>query len=844
MIDQIILTLHRNKNFWLARSKALKLLFELKAQKYLISAKIQNASSALSSAKSITQITFMPILSAVTLAGLMQLGNSHLKLNLQEILSIQQSINDEFYITLLATISGIGGIFIGLYYAGISAVSSTIYARVPNNVRNLLSQEKFGNFYLSFLAFTTFFCIVLITLKTIGLPVIQLAIPLVIFFSGIGIFAFVKLGQRAFNFFNPTALSSHIFHDLCKSLQSVVAGGYQWNDASFQNHAHKQATISFETLKTLADITEQEDHLRGRPFIELANKCLMFLISYEKARHKIPTNSKWYKSVYLQQEWYKARDSETSIAHQTSTRLIPKDGADYDWVENNCMAIIKQCIKANILDNQYAQLSEIFPYFQAYISKIVLLGNIEKSQKTVKEFSGIFFENLNHSAEDQDVILEQLAIVDQLGKMMIDTLLEYRKTLPSLSYEYTKAKISSVNWNSKTEIYDKELPSYWISQLEWLQPRLNYERRVRGEYVTPLWYQLEIITLNEVQQFSLNIDSIVDGGLSFFKELIEDSISKKQPWIAAILVSQEWEYWNKVNYQKNDWLSIIHDFELNRKLDDLPWRSIEISELSNKIDHRKKALLKNMATLEPVLSLGNRPADFPDFSGQFLHTTGEAVFEALLENDLEYFTVGFQQYFFSSLLKYDNLKPKVTSENMTLSHDVLISLSPIIDLITISGYAKLLSEYYKNPDLWEITAQIWDQYLEKDQGGERLKFISLTLNVNETNFYVVPRGEMRFQWQRAIRGKLSEVPRREVYSKGMYFPQEIADHESSLVRILAIRDSYNFYKPTDIFCHFYLSSRKETGDLSFTKHSKDLNRALGQEERDYEKSDSGEENSS
>jgi hypothetical protein len=64
---------------------------------------------------------------------------------------------DGIYGTLLAAVCSIGAVFIGLYYAGLTAVGTSTYARLPQSVRELLVGERLGNTYMRFLSFLTFF---------------------------------------------------------------------------------------------------------------------------------------------------------------------------------------------------------------------------------------------------------------------------------------------------------------------------------------------------------------------------------------------------------------------------------------------------------------------------------------------------------------------------------------------------------------------------------------------------------------------------------------------------------------------------------------------------------------
>ena len=119
--------------------------------------------------------------------------------------------SDSNYITFLASIVGVGGVFIGLYYAAIISVCGSIYAKVPNNIRELLAREQVGNAYMRNLALLTFFSLCLLTFHIAGRDPLILAIPLLLIGAGLMILGFVLLGARTFNLFDPTILSGTIF---------------------------------------------------------------------------------------------------------------------------------------------------------------------------------------------------------------------------------------------------------------------------------------------------------------------------------------------------------------------------------------------------------------------------------------------------------------------------------------------------------------------------------------------------------------------------------------------------------------------------------------------------------
>src|SRR6202044_3925506 len=130
------------------------------------------------------------------------------------------------------------------------------------------------------------------------LPRVYLAAPLITLAAGVGVFAFVKLGQRVLHLFDPAELSSHIFEQLHRWMNAVTAGRFRWQNESFQHHAYKQAERAVSVLETLRDLLLTEQHLNGTPLLELSKSTAALLISYRKQKTRIPTSSRWYPQIY------------------------------------------------------------------------------------------------------------------------------------------------------------------------------------------------------------------------------------------------------------------------------------------------------------------------------------------------------------------------------------------------------------------------------------------------------------------------------------------------------------------------------------------------------------------
>lgn len=819
------------RGFWLLRSTMRNIFFWLGARIYSVRYRLNEGRADYRVIRHLCRITWVLLLICIVVAVLLQKIDSYLY-------SYYGSIgiaipDDSDYVTLLATISGIGGVFIGLYYAGLSMVGSTTYARVPNNIRDLLAHERFGNIYMGFLAFLTFLGLILIAFRVMGFSKVHLAIPLVTILAGIGIISFVKLGQRAFYLFDPTALSHHIFQEFQRGLSIVMVGGFRWQDQSFQNHAHKRASATLDTLETLSDITSKEPHLNGKPFIELSKNVLTFLIVYEDAKQKIPTESVWYQQQYQHQDWYRTGDTAVALAHQTRALIQPKTTTNKEWIEQRCIPIVMMCIKINLANGRYTDLHGLFDYIETYIKKLASAECVDRAFILVENLMETVLDQFTKQTDsDSHGTLEELGLVERLSALTISVALTYRETIESLSSQNIKNMVSSVRWNKEASIYRQGFSKHCLPLIEWLKPRLAFERKVEGHVVSPLWYLTELVRQVEAKQFVASTEALIIKSADLFKTSIKKATACKRPWLAAAIMSREREYWHKISDQlDNIWSKTWNELSSERYIDGLPWSQLDLEELRSKSDARQNELLSQMSKQNILLALIDRPENYPDYAGQFLHTSGEVAFDALLENDAPLLKNVFEPYLHGVLLQFDKLRPTILATDWHAQQDFKIAAAPLLDLIDISGYAKLMADYHENMVLWEAVKQAWDKYLNQEREQSPLPLLAGAVDLTEGNFGIPHRAVLRTSWKQKITNLLRNIPRREVYGIGAITSDTEIDHESVLVRIFSGERHLSPYDGIDIFINFYLRNREDGENLDFGHKRRHFPNALKREER-------------
>ena len=355
--DETSSTFSQRKTYWKARSGLRQLRFV--CFRALFGARIRARETRIftSSFGALVRVSLFDVVVGIGLAVALQVVSLHIgRWSHKHGFLVEDA---GIYGALLGAVAGMGGLFIGLYYAAVSTVASSIYQSVPNDIRGLLARDRLGTSYMRFLAVLTYSEVCLFAFLVAGIAPAILAIPLVVIGAGFTIVGFIRLGARAFNLFDPTALSDRLLGDLRQAFESVQAGRFRWSDPSFQNHARRLAENSIDSITVVAELTEKAEHLSGRPYISLSRRIISFLVEYEAARKTIPTESLWHAETFVHSGWYVAADSNTTLGHNTSTMLQPKPTRNRRWIEASLMKPIFQCLDVNMRSNRYGMLNEL-----------------------------------------------------------------------------------------------------------------------------------------------------------------------------------------------------------------------------------------------------------------------------------------------------------------------------------------------------------------------------------------------------------------------------------------------------------------------------------------------------
>jgi hypothetical protein len=544
---EIFLRLSQLRVFWRLRAFAERQRFRLLSRIFRVRyfAKEERANSRI--LFSFLTLTAWQLLVAVGIAAAFQLIELALVPQLVDRWRIPDSAN---YVGWLSTVAQIGGVFIALYFTAVTAAASAIYAQVPNNIRDLLARERVGNIYIRYLTLATFIPLCLIALHLVGLEPLRLAVPLMVLMSGTGIIAFAALGRRAFNLFDPTRLAGSLFWELGRWLSQVSAGGFRWQDRSFQNHAHRQARAATETLETLADLAATHANLDSAPLLDLSVSILVFLAEYQVRKLRIPTDSLWFEQKYEHKPWYMTEGSTTTMAHRTGVFLSPTAVPEYNWLETQLETIPLRCFELNAARKRLDNVRDLLTGIDAYVAALAANGNVRSSTSLVRKVQELYEQTYSggeKAGSKKQEEMRDVGLADAICSLHLRSLLAYRMALEKQTTDVTTERLRRVRWLERESLYRSGFLGNELRQLEWLFPRIEMEIGAEGSMQTPVWYCRDLLLKSQSDDLGQSVEAVLEIG----SELMAWSarlVKAGRVWQSAALLSRHLEYLSKLDY--------------------------------------------------------------------------------------------------------------------------------------------------------------------------------------------------------------------------------------------------------------------------------------------------------
>lgn len=718
---------------------------------------------------------------------------------------------------VLATITSIEGVLIGLHFTVITAAISNIYADASVAVINLITRSKSNLAYISLITLSLLFDLILIALLSVGVSVLQFFFLLALVAAAVSISVLVLIGLQSFNLSSdPTSLVPEPMNRILHWASQAAPKGWLWQDRNFQNHYRRLAETELNSIADLAHFAVKRTQ-GSREYLSRFGGFLAQLAAYyQRHKRRMPPSSHWFPRKQVTKDWFITSETETQMAMQTHTSLQLKEEPDHFWLEARVKKLVELLLERATeihggdpvlaIADPINSLFEILAYNLSVSDALAWIRDYRKQMHEAIS-NGKFVTSFQKAAITERITLAASSVTIGFFKFVSDT-----------NLENLDARIKKMDLTDPSQFYSLDLPIVLLQKIEKTGAWLEFERDIEGKEVSPNWYTRDLL----FHGIALACHSCLELQLKFaeqeHKNLAEALLAEKNAVCASIACTDGLQHTRKIVANLDELKTKAERLFNMSVLKDLPWPTWNWEDYEKRLKKAEKDLLILLARCMPDLPPSQTDERLPDFLGEATHKVGQACFEAMRENDLETFTKTFIPYINGCVASGNRqqMVPGITQEQFLLRRSV-----SIMDALHLSGYIYLYTELHENPKFWRICKATWDHLLSK---GSNLQMIAATIAYHRAQFAILPHGIIRTTWQMQVDRDLSALETHREWGRdgGIGFNETIeVIHPSLFIRAMCgsqrlLGDMVHLFEDgLEIFVSMYMEEHHLGSQLNY-----------------------------
>jgi hypothetical protein len=726
-------------------------------------------------------------------------------------------VTTDAYTQLMATVAQSAAAMLALFYAAISLVASTTYAKVTTELRTLIAQDDLNRRYLRLLAHTAATATAGIGILAFGVPASPFLAGYIVVVATICFLAFLPLGIRVFALFDPSQLAGYPSRAFTQVLRIVTNSGRNWRDQSFQQHANRVAQEQLQLLDDLASFALTENRIRNTNIVGITSMVSQLARYYSVKKTTIPSDSLWFTRKAEFKRWEVSSSSMTSLALRTGVSPSPDPIPDHDFVEAQLSALTVRCLgyllERDALDDAARLLAQInitaTRYAQGFDYQNTLQLVISSREVLVHKLK---------SVPDKLEPLQHLQLIDIQCVAALAVILIPGLALSEPPLEQLMALHESVRTLRLRQLYTQAHPRQVLKDAEDLVQRLEFEYQTEGAITTQAWYVQQIIALSYasvVRELIKTITVALDN--EFILPASELIAAQRARWAGA------WLHRGIEACQKaKDRIE-----ELERRYGelkayhfaDIPWHPSGSDEGLSKVEVSRVRIVRLLA--ETVPDLCAMPADgaTPDLLGQARAWIAEELISMMERKQQQGFPELFLAYFNASLAIYGHFVDLAQQPGQ--EDFVRVAMDTILDVMDISGLAYIFSELDNNK-FNKLVAVAWDAYF--DRASDKAAIVRALYSSIAARFrlpILSSSAMQRQEWGRRLATAMAERGINIEHDHGSYFDRHRrAPHPSVVVESLAVMFGHPIGHPHEYFAALYIAQRAEANGIELPRSVK------------------------
>lgn len=798
--------LQGRKSYWVVLNVLTRLKFRISRLRFSLGEWRKTSRQSTSILWSLFKRAIWGIFGAILLVAVLSAVENH-------VLPGQLSSPISNLVSTYGVLAQISGLILGLYFTAMSVVVSTIYSKVPDNIRNLIAREKVGDNYIDMLMLLGATSLIELGAILQGQAPSIMVLYVALFLSLMALLTLPILIHNIFHFFDPARLAeTYIFPEAFDWARKATCGYQGWDNPSFQYHYYKQANQRLSTYKNIVDLLVNDPTPNNASLTRLMAIEFSFLSQYVMIKGQIPTESRWYQYQTEHPKWFETHSSSVEMAMNANISLPHKETPNHLWVEervaNNLRAVLSHLLNSHDLEHAI----ELIQHLQASCTKMVKSLALKEAYFLTGVCDELILEYLSKITINGDDKTYQLALADFYGANHVNIPIEYGKILDEVSPDSLRQKLRLINWENSASAYNAHLPVSILPSIEDILQKKQNQFIVDRSVEVPEWYDLELIAIACLRFLHEAAEEVV----SQYERAFTDKIEAIKGNDATFLIMQMLTRGLEGHSKCSTFLSMaenldkgLHDLVIVK---DIPHPILEWSEYEKRIENVRSKVTERFGSLALTISPEDIDKKVPDYAGHAYWLLARECFLALCEQDEERYKKAYSIYillmnqtwsYFSSVLA----KGQDVEYHMSAFSEIFV------DAMAIGGYAKLFNEF-REGYYWKATTDIWDAYLNaSEKEGKDLLTVFLTMGKYKSQPLlsgITSRSLERTGWEQRynhiIRNEIGLSDDDYYYRRGRLDRNARDQIESALLRTFG---ASSLYHSENVFVHSYILQKPE-----------------------------------
>lgn len=607
----------------------------------------------------------------------------------------QEGIREESIDSLLSAISGVSGVFLGLYFTSLSFGAGKYHP----SIRKLFLSEKVGSQYITMLAILTIYSFLLWS-KFLFIDSLSLvSLVTLILYTIFLVAAFFPLGKRTFFLAEPNELAREVFIESQRILKQLESQNIFSTYKSVEQNYHLRIQHNLSLLEKLLSESISLNSKGIESATAILRKLYTQIAYYNSFKNRISSESQWFKSVPKFNNWLRPDPLNERLLESQGLVLPVAQQVDRDWLGNAVNRLTSLTLEG------YAKNASPQGFTTCVMETSVLLGSMAQNWELTQAI------DLNNIIRDQFIALCSTKVTDeqelsicseQVILVKLNTLQSLSKNLEDLNIEDLLNSLTRAS-KSRRDIKSVHIPSSIRVEFEQVRKKLHMEHEVEGRILTPDWYILEVFASIISRELIKLYDKIFPA--TPISGYLSEGLPSKARAILLIREHQCFKTSEATLYRIETLLEKLDHFKRsNHENFKLP---SDISKIALINRWRESIYLELVYTCKSVFHKKRSESDFGYFGTlyQILMTVG---FDTIVDKNSVFFLKLYPELMVISFLAVER-STQDNSQIEDLSQKLLLSFEPLDDLLTLSFYAYHLFNTSGQEDTVNQMMQTWDR---------------------------------------------------------------------------------------------------------------------------------------